>query len=238
MVFEKLVYNQLNSFIEKNNIIYNYQFGFRKKHSTEQAILELTDNLKLAIDNKQITCGLFLDFSKAFDTVNHNILLEKLNKYGIRGKPLDWFTSYLTNRQQYIRMNNIDSEMLTMTSGVPQRSTLGPLLFLLYINDLPNCSKKLSFRIFADDTNVFYTGKCLSDIENVMNEEFRKILEYCNNNKLSINFKKTNFMLIGSQRKRNLNIKIGNIEQKQYIKYLGMYIDSHINWKQQIKHIK
>ena len=151
--------------------MYNYQFGFRKKHSTEQAILELTDKLKSAIDNKQLTCGLFLDFSKTFDTVNHKILLEKLQKYGMRGVPLQWFTSYLTNRQQYVRINTTDSEMLRMTCGVPQGSTLGPLLFLLYINDMPNCSKKLSFRIFTDDTNVFYSGKSVSEIEIVMNEE-------------------------------------------------------------------
>ena len=189
-VLERLVYNQLDSFLEKYNIMYNYQFGFRKKHSTEQAILELTDKLKSAIDNRQLTCGLFLDFSKAFDTVNHKILLEKLQKYGIRGVPLQWFTSYLTNRQQYVRIDNTDSEMLRMTCGVPQGSTLGPLLFLLYINDMPNCSKKLSFRIFADDTNVFYSGKSVSEIEIVMNEEIKKIHNYCATNKLSINFKK------------------------------------------------
>ena len=96
-VLERLVYNQLDSFLEKYNIMYNYQFGFRKKHSTEQAILKRTDKLKSAIDNKQLTCGLFLDFSKAFDTVNHKILLEKLQKYGIQGVQLQWFTSYLTN---------------------------------------------------------------------------------------------------------------------------------------------
>ena len=237
-VLERLVYNQLDSFLEKYNIMYNYQFGFRKKHSTEQAILELTDKLKSAIDNKQLTCGLFLDFSKAFDTVNHKILLEKLQKYGIRGVPLQWFTSYLTNRQQYVRINTTDSEMLRMTCGVPQGSTLGPLLFLLYINDMPNCSKKLSFRIFADDTNVFYSGKSVSEIEIVMNEEIKKIHNYCAINKLSINFKKTNFMIIGSKQKKIGKIQIGNIEQTQYIKYLGMYIDKHITWEQQIKHVK
>ena len=237
-VLERLVYNQLDSFLEKYNIMYNYQFGFRKKHSTEQAILELTDKLKSAIDNRQLTCGLFLDFSKAFDTVNHKILLEKLQKYGIRGVPLQWFTSYLTNRQQYVRIDNTDSEMLRMTCGVPQGSTLGPLLFLLYINDMPNCSKKLSFRIFADDTNVFYSGKSVSEIEIVMNEEIKKIHNYCATNKLSINFKKTNFMIIGSKQKKIGKIQIGNIEQTQYIKYLGMYIDKHITWEQQIKHVK
>ena len=140
------------------------------------AILELTDKL--------------LDFSKAFDTVNHKILLEKLQKYGIRGVPLQWFTCYLTNRQQYVRIDNTDSGKLRMTCGVPQGSTLGPLLFLLYINDMPNCSKKISFRIFADDTNVLYSGKSVTEIEIVMNEEITKIYNYCATNKLSINFKK------------------------------------------------
>ena len=115
-----------------------------------QAIFELTDELKLRWTIN--TCGLFLNFSKALDTVDHKILLEKLQKYGIRGVPLQWFTSYLTNCQQYVRIDNTDSEMLRTTCGVPQGSTLGPLLFLFYINDMPNCSKKLSFRIFADDT--------------------------------------------------------------------------------------
>lgn len=128
--------------------------------------------------------------------------------------------------------------MLTMTCGVPQGSTLGPLLFLLYINDMPNCSKKLSFRSFADDTNVFYSGKSVGDIEKIMNEEFENILIYCAANKLSINLKKTNFMIISSQQKKIGTIRIGNIEQKQYIKYLGMYIDKHITWEQQIKHVK
>ena len=144
-------------FLQKYKILYDYQFGFRKGYSTEQAILELSDSLKTAIDNREITCGLFLDFSKAFDTVNHEILLSKLYKYGIRGTPLEWFKDYLTNRQQYVRIGNIDSDKLNITCGVPQGSALGPVLFLLYINDMPNCAKKFSFRVFADDTNVFYS---------------------------------------------------------------------------------
>lgn len=108
-VLERLVYNQLEQFLAKNKLIFDYQFGFRKGYSTEQAILEITDNLKSAIDNKKITCGLFLDFSKAFDTVDHEILLAKLYKYGIRGTPLTWFSNYLNNRQQYVKIGNTES---------------------------------------------------------------------------------------------------------------------------------
>ena len=198
----------------------------------------MSDNLRTSIDNKLITCGLFLDFSKAFDTVNHNILLNKLNKYGVRGVVLDWFKSYLQNRLQYVKIGNIESELLNVVCGIPQGSTLGPLLFLLYINDLPNSSTKLSFRLFADDANIFYASKNLKEIETVMKEEFQNILKYCNANKLSINMQKTNFMLICSPQKLlPSNIKILNIEQKKCIKYLGIYMDEHLTWKSQITHV-
>ena len=164
-------------------------------------------------------------------------MLSKLYKYGIRGTPLEWFKDYLTNRQQYVRIGNIDSEKLNITCGVPQGSTLGPVLFLLYINDMPNCAKKLSFLIFADDTNVFYSGKSIDDVENVMNEELERIFHYCAVNKLSINLKKTNFTVITSQKKKIRNIRIKNFEQKDYIKYLGIYIDKHLTWDYQIKYV-
>ena len=119
-VLERLIYNQLYQFLEKNDIIYKYQLGFRKGYSTEQAILEITDNLNSAIDNKQITCGLFLDFSKVFDTVYHDILLSKLYTYRIPGTPFKWFKSYLSNRTQFVKIDEIESSMATITCGVPQ----------------------------------------------------------------------------------------------------------------------
>ena len=156
--------NSIISCIDKYNILFKYQFGFRKDHSTELAILEITDSLKNSIDNNLITCGVFLDFSKAFDTVNHEILLRKLHKYGVREIALDWFTSYLTNRTQYVKLGNVESSFHQIVCGVPQGSTLGPLLFLLYINDLANSSDVLSFRLFADDANIFYATKTSKDL--------------------------------------------------------------------------
>ena len=237
-VFECLIYEQLLSFINKQNILYKFQFGFRKGYSTEQAILETTEYLKTAIDKKLYTCGIFLDFSKAFDTVNHSILLRKLEKYGIRGLPLEWFRSYLTDRSQFVQIGNVKSNTLTMKSGVPQGSTLGPLLFLIYINDLPNSSDLFQFRIFADDTNIFYSSKTSDDLQNIVNDELKKVYTYCASNKLSINFKKTNYMLITSIPRRNTQIDIPNIQKKSSIKYLGVYIDQHLQWGTQITYVK
>jgi len=184
------VYKQLINYIEKYDILCQFQFGSRKGRSTEQAIAEITDNLKKAIDNNLFTCGVFLDFAKAFDTVNHNILLTKMEKYGIRGLPLQWFTNYLTNHQQYVSMDGTESSKQKVVCGIPQGSSLGPLLFLTYINNIPNCSEKLSFRIFADDTNIFISSSSSIELETSVNQEILKVKEWCDINKLTINFKK------------------------------------------------
>lgn len=144
-ILEKLVYKQLINYIEKYDILCQFQIGFRKGRSTEQAIAEITDNLKKAIDNNLFTCGVFLDFAKAFDTVNHNILLTKMEKYGIRGLPLQWFTNYLTNRQQYVSMDGTESSKQKVVCGIPQGSSLGLLLFLTYKRH-PKLFRKIIFQ--------------------------------------------------------------------------------------------
>ena len=176
------------------------------------------EKLKLAVDDQQITCGIFLDFSKAFDTINHCILLENLYKYGIQGLPHAWFSDYVTNRKQYVKVGSAESSLKTITCGVPQGSTLGPLLFLLYINDLPRSWTKLTFTIFADDTNMFYSSKDPGQLQSVVNEELGKVLKFCAANKLSINYKKTNYMIITSpQKKINIRITVCSTEQKSLL---------------------
>ena len=154
----------------------------------------------------------------------------KLEAYGIRGIPLDWLQSYLSNRKKYVELEGIKSQNQTILCGIPQGSTLGPLLFLIYINDLPNSSEKLSFKIFADDTNVFASAR---DLEHVMNSELAKVKRWCDINKLSINMTKANFMIVKSTRKKDIPISLNirksdgsfySFERKQCIKYLGVMI--------------
>ena len=155
------MHKKLYTFLESNNILFCNQFGFRKNNSTIYALAQITEIIKVSIDIRKFGCGIFIDLRKAFDTVNHEILLTKLEHYGIRDNVSNWFMSYLSNRKQYVSINGLSSEPLEINCGVPQGSVLGPLLFLLYINYLPNISNVLDFYLFADDTNIFYESDSL-----------------------------------------------------------------------------
>ena len=194
-IFERLMYNRLISFINKYNIITPNQYGFQAQKSTELAINEICNNINKTLENKESAFCIFLDFAKAFDTVNHNILLNKLEYYGIRGPPLLWFKSYLNNRQQYTDINGTLSNVEAIKCGVPQGSILGPLLFILYINDIVHSSNTLKFTLFADDTTIFYSSKLPPETQHILDAELNNVNQWLICNKLSLNTDKSCYLL-------------------------------------------
>ena len=194
-ILENVVHKNLYTFLEKNKVLYASQYGFRKNRSTVNAISELVCHIPNAIENKQNTLRVFLDLSKAFDTMDHTILLYKLECYGVRGLALNGFQSYLTDRKQYVLYNNVQSQTLDIPRVVPQGSVLGHLLFLIYVNDIANCLTHSKLIYFADDTTVFLSSRCIDDLYKNMNSELDALTHWFKANRLAFNVYKFNSML-------------------------------------------
>ena len=194
-VYEKIVYNHVLDFVDYNNVLYDYQYGFRHSHSTQQAIITLIDRISKSLDKGDIAIIILLDLKKGFDTVDHRIRLRKLYAYGIRGTLLKWFESYLTGRTQYVAFKGTNSDTHYVKCGVPQGSILGPLLFILYMNDICSVSKLLFTLLYADDICVLLSGKDLNDLIAVLNVELISLSVWLKSNKLSLNTQKTFFMV-------------------------------------------
>ena len=225
------MFKRLSCFLSKYNIIYNLQFGFRENHSTVHALIYLTEKVRKALDDNCYSCGVFVDLQKAFDTVDHEILLYKLN----RGVENDWFKSYLSDRKQFVSINGVNSEEKNIDYGVPQGSVLGPLLFLLYINDLNNAIKHCSTIYFADDTSLILKNKSLKRMKKYLNYDLHNLSKWLNANMISLNSSKTELLLFRHPNKSvnyNLKVKINGklIRPSKVVKYLGLYIDSNLNW--------
>ena len=229
-------------FINKHRIIILNQFGFLQKHSTISALIDLVDAIRDVIDNGEYALGIFIDLKKAFDTVDHSILLGKLDHYGIRGHTNTFINSYLSNRRQYTVVNNTNSSIRTIETGVPQGSVLGPLFFLIYINDVINATKDEKTVLFADDTSLLYRHKNLHVLKEKAETGLKTICDWLISNKLSLSWEKTNFMIFHSPRKnaeflKELSIHNFAIKRINHIVYLGMHIDEHLKWDKHINHI-
>ena len=208
------------------------------------AIIKLVDEIVNADNNNEITAGVFMDLSKAFDTLNHDILLSKMNNYGFRGIVLEWFRNYLSNRKQYVVYNNHNSKIKSIDTGMPQGSILGPLGFIIYVNDIPNCVPDLSCILYADDTSVLASHQDLKTLNDVMSRGIQNLNEWFKSNKLSLNLKKTNSMLFGTQNKTNktddFKLSLDNIEIERVntFKFLGVTVDQNLSWKTHIDNLR
>ena len=242
-IIEKIMHQRLNKFLEKSNCFYNLQFRFRLNLSTNNALLSIIENIQTDLDNGDFAAGVFIDLKKAFHTVDHDILLKKLEYYGVRGLLRDWFQSYLKNRKQFVSISNSTSNTNEITTGVPQGSGLGPQLFLLYINDLHRSVKYSKTYHSADDTNIMQSYKFLDVLSKNLNKDLKSLSQWLKANKLCLNVSKTELIIFH----RNtaiidhiLKLKLDGkrLSPSQSVKYLGVILDEHLQWNDQIAHVK
>jgi hypothetical protein len=239
-IFEKIYYNRLIKFLDKNSAIVNNQYGFRKKSNTSIAIIDMVENILESLHENKIPVGVFIDLKKAFDCIDHSILMDKLSHYGVRGVALKWIKSYLADRQQFVSCKESMSSKLNISTGVPQGSILGPLLFIIYINDIINISNKLKFFLYADDTNILFTEESPLNLKTKLELELIKLLTWLDVNKLSINLAKTSYIIFGNYNIKDLELTMLNtaIRMIESTKFLGIIIDSKLTWKDHITYVE
>ena len=246
-ILERIIYNRLYSFFSENNILYKKQFGFQKQYSTDHAIVHLVNEILKSFESNYYTLGVFIDLTKAFDTVDHNILLKKLFHYGVRGNNLKLLQSYLQNRKQYIAYGNSSkTEYKNVICGVPQDPILGPILFLIFINNLCHSTPLLEAILFADDTNLFYSHNNVKELFRTMNTELSHLNDWFCANKLSLNTDKTKFVLFHEAKSKDnlplilpeLFINDVKIKRENTLKFLGVMIDGNLTWETHVELVK
>ena len=240
-LLEKIIHKNIMAFLNTYDLLDVRQGGFRKDHSTVKKIGDLTDDLYVAMNNQEVTTAVFIDFKKAFDTVSHNILIQKLELHGVKGMNLKLMKNYLSNRRQCVIANNIKSTLRSISCGVPQGSILGPLLFLIYVNDMPKCVKQCTVQLYADDTVIYFSNKCHIHAKDVLQRDLDNLQVWCQKNKLTVNVKKTKSMIFGTARRirslGDLDLKMQNMSLSQVTsyKYLGVVLDQSLTYTQHLQ---
>ena len=243
-IIEKHVSDSLKKFLEDNKLLHTHQSGFRSNHSCETALTALVDEWIHAVNNNKLVGTIFLDLTKAFDLVNHSILIDKLKCYNVSVSAVKWFESYLTDRSQKVCVSGKFSNSLKISSGVPQGSVLGPILFILYINDVPFHLQQSSTDMFADDTTITVKGESLLDIKSQMQSELHVVEDWCKHNAMILNAQKTKAMCISASNKVQNQIKSAavqlslnntKIEYTENEKLLGIQVDCTLRWRNQIE---
>ena len=242
-VFETVIFDQLTEYFTINNLFSSQQYGFRKNASTELAALELIDRLLTQLHDFKIPINFYIDLSKAFDSLNHNILLQKITYYGIRNSAITLLKSYLSNRKQYVQTDDVSSSMLSINTGVPQGSIVGPFLFNILINDIIMSSDKFNFILYADDTTLNATvesfGETAADIQISIRNELQKICKWLDLNKLRLNVAKSKFMLFHMPQKiipqLHFYLNGSPIDYVTEFIFLGLTIDCNLNFKSHLK---
>lgn len=235
-VIEKIVKEQLLSYLNTYGIINKNQFGFQNGISTNDAIFSFLETLYLGLNDREVAAAVFCDFSKAFDCVDHGILLRKLDHYGIRGIPLNWFGSMLSERYQSVSVRGDTSQKARVSHGVPQGSVLGPILFLIYVNDLLKLPVTAKLTAFVDDANALWTSKTLDDFNLTIESDLLSIKQWCDSNKLCFNIQKTNILTFKCAMS-DIKIEDQILENKETVKYLGIYIDKQLKFDSHIDNL-